>query len=173
MGYSDKFEKAYKLLKSYEGGFVNHKNDPGGETKFGITKNVARKYGYDGDMNDLKEEKAKEIYYKGYWRDTKIEKIEHEKTAIELLEEVVNLGKKIPILNLQKIYNVIEDGDITVDGVIGEETLSAINNCKHPDDIYLWLNILQGCRYWNLVEENGDLKDFIRGWGKRIEINKK
>lgn len=33
-----------------EGGFVNHPSDPGGATNHGITQEVARQHGYQGDM---------------------------------------------------------------------------------------------------------------------------
>ena len=33
-----------------EGGYVNDPSDSGGETNYGITKHVARKYGYKGSM---------------------------------------------------------------------------------------------------------------------------
>ena len=34
----DKFEKAVERVLENEGGYVNHPSDPGGETKFGISK---------------------------------------------------------------------------------------------------------------------------------------
>ncbi len=37
-----------------EGGYVNHPNDPGGETNHGITAGVARQAGYTGKMIELK-----------------------------------------------------------------------------------------------------------------------
>lgn len=37
-----------------EGGYVNHPNDPGGETNHGVTINVARQAGYSGKMIALK-----------------------------------------------------------------------------------------------------------------------
>ena len=36
-----------------EGGYVDDISDSGGETKYGITEEVARRYGYDGKMIDL------------------------------------------------------------------------------------------------------------------------
>lgn len=32
------FDKAFELLIGHEGGYVNHPSDPGGETKYGISK---------------------------------------------------------------------------------------------------------------------------------------
>ena len=32
------FDQAFERLIGHEGGYVNHPDDPGGETKFGITK---------------------------------------------------------------------------------------------------------------------------------------
>ena len=32
------FDKAFEILIGHEGGYVNHPDDPGGETKFGISK---------------------------------------------------------------------------------------------------------------------------------------
>ena len=36
--YSQKFEKAFAYIIPNEGDYIFDKNDPGGETKFGITK---------------------------------------------------------------------------------------------------------------------------------------
>ena len=33
-----RFDAAFKALIDHEGGYVNHPKDPGGETKFGISK---------------------------------------------------------------------------------------------------------------------------------------
>ena len=36
--YEEKFEKAFSYMIENEGGYVFDQNDPGGETKFGISK---------------------------------------------------------------------------------------------------------------------------------------
>lgn len=46
-----------------EGGYVNNPNDPGGETKFGITK----RYHPNVDIKNLTIEKAAAIYKTEYW----------------------------------------------------------------------------------------------------------
>jgi lysozyme family protein len=52
---------AHTLL--VEGGYVNHKDDPGGETKYGITK---RSYP-NLNIKDLSRDEAIEIYRRDFW----------------------------------------------------------------------------------------------------------
>ena len=58
-----------------EGGYVNNSADKGGPTRWGITQNTARAYGYKGDMKDLPRETAKAIYTQQYWLEPKFDKI--------------------------------------------------------------------------------------------------
>lgn len=60
---SPEFERTWPLIKRFEGGYVNHPNDPGGETKYGISK---RSYP-TRDIKNLTEEDAKAIYWRDYW----------------------------------------------------------------------------------------------------------
>ena len=50
----------------FEGGYVNHPADPGGETNMGITKRVALASGYTGPMRTLPADVAQSIYYDQY-----------------------------------------------------------------------------------------------------------
>lgn len=61
---SDKeFQRCVVFVLEKEGGYVNHASDPGGETKYGITK---RSYPHL-NIKDLTIEQAKRIYYNDYW----------------------------------------------------------------------------------------------------------
>ncbi len=66
--YSKKFEKAFEYVIQNEGGYVFDKNDPGGETKFGITK----KSYHALNIRDLTLEDAKKIYYSRLLAEGKI-----------------------------------------------------------------------------------------------------
>lgn len=61
------FETALQLVLKHEGGWVNHPNDPGGETNHGITKATALAHGYTGPMRSIPMYVVREIYRKSYW----------------------------------------------------------------------------------------------------------
>ncbi len=43
----------FNAILGKEGGYVNHPDDKGGPTNWGITQATARAHGYVGDMRDL------------------------------------------------------------------------------------------------------------------------
>ena len=57
------FDVAFEKLIGHEGGYVNDARDPGGETKYGISK---RAYP-DEDIAGLTLERAKQIYRRDCW----------------------------------------------------------------------------------------------------------
>jgi lysozyme family protein len=61
------FDDAFDALLGVEGGYSNSPSDPGGETMWGITRRVALREGYSGDMHLLPRETAKAIYRRRYW----------------------------------------------------------------------------------------------------------
>jgi len=63
----NRFEKIFDYLLMVEGGYSNDKYDAGGETKYGITEEDARKYGYTGHMRDMPLSIARDIYDKKYY----------------------------------------------------------------------------------------------------------
>jgi lysozyme family protein len=57
------FEKAISFVLKSEGGYVNHPDDPGGETNYGIAKRSHPKV----DIKNLTVDGAKGIYLSEYW----------------------------------------------------------------------------------------------------------
>jgi len=67
------FEKSFEFLIKVEGGFVDHPNDPGGPTKFGITQATT---GWDREtIKNLTPEVAKKWYFDNYWKPSGADKL--------------------------------------------------------------------------------------------------
>ncbi|ADL12735.1 glycoside hydrolase family 108 protein [Acetohalobium arabaticum] len=167
----DEFERAFKKILDYEGGYSDEQKDHGGKTKYGITEKLARDYGHEGEMKDLELEKAKEIYYREFWANHLYSWIEDERIATEVFEQAVNMGAKTANKHLQKAYNLLADKEIAVDGIIGQRTLEAVNNFEHNSDLFKLLNILQAKKYINIVKNDASQQKFIRGWLRRVELD--
>ncbi|MBT9168595.1 MAG: hypothetical protein DDT22_00247 [candidate division WS2 bacterium] len=60
----ENFEKAFAFIIKVEGGYVNNPVDPGGETKYGISKKAYPNL----DIKNLTLEDVKKIYYRDYWQ---------------------------------------------------------------------------------------------------------
>ena len=67
------FERAYEFTRRAEGGYVWNKNDPGGETNFGVTKSVwwawcqAKGLPFKA-MQSLTQEDVMPLYRERYWQ---------------------------------------------------------------------------------------------------------
>lgn len=121
-----------------EGSYSNDSDDPGGETKYGITLRVAREYGYEGEMKDLTQEKANEIYTELYIKQPGFDRVLDLSPAVghKLIDSGVNIGTMRITRWFQEILNKYsQDGlsypIIKVDGVIGNKTLEAYKNLEN------------------------------------------
>jgi lysozyme family protein len=121
------FDRAFDFTLKEEGYYSNDPFDPGGETKYGISKSAYPSV----DIKNLTLEKAKSIYYNDYWRPfEKVAEI-NPALAMVLYDTGVNMGVGTTIRMLQKVTGTV------VDGVIGPMTLKAIENRR--DDIIPFL----------------------------------
>ena len=165
------FDDAFKITIGHEGGYVNDTDDPGGETKFGISK---RSYP-NIDIAMLTIDQAKAIYKKDYWEKQSCHLLEDfPDVAIELFDSSVNMGVgqggKIfqEALNLSN-RNEQDYTNIVVDGAIGAKTISAFRSNKNKRRLYNVMNILQGEFYINLMRKNEVREKYI-GWFDRVNL---
>ena len=100
-----------------EGGYVNHPNDRGGETKFAIS---SRWYPNE-DIKNLTRERADMILFRDYWKNTNIYQLPDELADIVLDDSIVQ-GQPTAIKNLQRALGIVDDG------IIGPNTLNSIKN---------------------------------------------
>ena len=161
-------EKLAPWILKWEGGFVNDKYDKGGATNMGVTIAVFQKQGFDNDhdgdkdVTDLKlmtKEQAIQIMKKNYWDRWQADKITSQAIANTLVDWVWGSGAwgiRIP----QRLLNLKDDG------IVGAETLHAINNA--PDN---FLEKLYQARFdflKGIVRSNPSQSRFIGGWNNRM-----
>ena len=89
MGKNKDFDKALKFILKWEGGYSNDPRDPGGETKFGISK---RSYP-ELDISKLTLEQAKEIYYQNYWLKAGCDELPFPFNIV-VFDTAVNMGRR-------------------------------------------------------------------------------
>lgn len=70
---AEKYRKAREFTRRWEGGFVDHPNDPGGRTNKGITQRTYDQYRKSQglgvrDVRDIADKEVEEIYYERYWK---------------------------------------------------------------------------------------------------------
>ena len=63
-----RFLKFFNYILLVEGSYSNDRNDKGGETKYGITKEKARECGYKGSMKILQRQWLKKFMRKNIIR---------------------------------------------------------------------------------------------------------
>jgi len=82
------FNRAFEIVLGHEGGYSADPHDPGGETKFGISKRAYPQL----DIKALTIEQARDIYFKDYWLAAGCGYIADESMAILVFDCAVNQG---------------------------------------------------------------------------------
>jgi lysozyme family protein len=154
------FDRAFDDLIGNEGGYVNHQDDPGGETNWGITAKVARRYGYIGQMIDLPKETAKGIYGNLYWLPV-FDLIPYQ-VSFQLFDGAVNSGLTQSVKWLQRALKVNDDG------IFGPITL---HHALTSDP--LRLIILYNAARLEYLTNLKTWPSFGKGWARRIATNLK
>lgn len=153
------FDEVFERCMGHEGGYVNHPDDPGGETIWGITIATARANGYTGAMRYMKRDQAKEIYRKAYWQRAKCTQY-NSAIGYQMFDAAVNHGIGNAIRILQRAVGVADDG------MVGQMTLGAINE-KSLDDVLVLFNAERLEFYAKLKT----FQTFGRGWTRRVASN--
>ena len=149
------FDEAFDILIGHEGGHVDHPNDPGGETKYGISK---RAYP-DVNIAALTLDDAKAIYREDYWDRVRADELPSE-LRFPLFDAAVNSGVAQSIKWLQRAVGVRDDG------VIGPVTMVVVKSTTPHKNAANFL----GQRLKHMTDlKNWD--QFGRGWARRIASN--
>lgn len=164
-------------LLEKEGGYVDHPDDRGGATNFGITISVARAAGWQGSMRDLPRAMALAIYRRRYWAQPGFEAVAAimPGVAAELFDTGVNMGPSVAAMFLQRSLNALNRQgrdwpDLVVDGAIGTASLAALRGLRQVRGLageavlLKALNALQGARYIEIAEARPRNESFVFGW---------
>jgi lysozyme family protein len=154
------FDEAFERLIGHEGGYVSAeqaaaRHDPGGETKYGITKRD-----HPGeDITNLSLVRAKAIYLKEYWGPAGCDSVP-DTAKFDLFDMAVNSSPRAAAKALQRAVGT------NPDGVIGPVTLQALG-AMHPARFVARFNaqrliLMAGLANW---------KDSGRGWALRVADN--
>lgn len=153
----DNFNKALEFLFAAEGGYSNRKNDTGGATNLGITQSTFDSAIKNGiihtDIKDVRyitKDLAIQIYKHEYWDSIKADQLPSG-IDVALFDMTVNSGKGNSVKTLQKTLGV------TQDGVIGKNTLNAINS--YQGDLVKDFNNQRREFYDSIIENNKKLRE--------------
>lgn len=148
------FDEAFDQIisPSFEGGYSSHSLDPGGETKFGISK---RSYPHL-DIKSLTREQVKPIYKVDFWGRAGCDAVP-DVLKYPLFDFAVNSGPATAAKTLQRRIGVVDDG------MIGPITLMEIRLWPEKDLALALcldrLKLLSGLPQWPA---------FGRGWTNRV-----
>ena len=149
------FAQAFERVIGHEGGYVNDPLDPGGETKYGISRRA-----YPGeDIAGMTLERAKELYLRDYWGPAGCDAWP-ELLKFEVFDMAVNHGVTQAVRILQRAAGTVPDG------IIGIQTTMRVQSAG-PE----WL--LRRVQGFRLKFYTG-LKTFSRfgaGWVNRVADN--
>ena len=144
------FDKAFEIIIGHEGGYVNDPRDPGGETKYGISK---RAYPTE-DIKSLTLDRAKFLYKRDYWDVVEAESIPGS-ARLMVFDCAVNTGVGMAKKLLQRAVGTKDDG------IIGPKTRAAISNTPELAMKFagFWLQYYTDLPGW---------PTYGKGWTRRV-----
>lgn len=183
-------ENVIRHVMGVEGGskHTDIKEDRGGSTRYGVTEGLAKhysklwsKYGFNGDMRQLPEALAYDIYYIEFWQGMSIESFARysKLLAYTLFDIGVNGGKARALMHVQRFLNACNDrqklyGDIKRDGDFGARSVEALNafvKARGNDGIetlHVAVFAFQFVFYTELSERDESQEKFTYGWYRRV-----
>ena len=158
----DTFEKAFRFILLWEGGYTLHKNPTEPYYTFaGIYQGAypnweGWRYIKEGNIDKAKE-LVKEFYLTHYWKYLKCDYLPS-KVAVALFDTAVNMGRKRAVRGLQRIVKV------KVDGIMGRKTIEAIGS--HNEDELVWEYLKRRVIFYSRLSPKYNI--YKRGWINRV-----
>lgn len=149
------FRAALEQVLRHEGGYVHDPRDPGGETRYGISK---RSYPAE-DIKNLTLERAGEIYRRDFWDRCRCDEMPPA-IRMHLFDAAVNSGPVRAIRWLQEAARVERDGvigPITIREAWATDPVALV--ARYNGLRLIYLSSLDGWRHYS------------KGWARRVATN--
>lgn len=146
------FDVCFDRLMGHEGGYSNDPRDPGGETRWGISKRAYPNV----DIKNLTREAAKQIYYRDFWKTINADKL-HDGVAFQLFDFAVNSGISTAIRYFQRAIGVADDGHW---GPVSQQRADAMTE---QDQMFLIL-----AERLEFMTKLNNWPHASKGWARRI-----
>lgn len=162
---TQRFENSLPFILRWEGGYVNHRNDPGGPTNRGITQVVydtwrLRQGMSKRDVQLLEEAEMRAIYEAGYWMPPRCDLLKSQLDLVQF-DTAVNMGVGRAVRFLQNVAGCEADGDF------GPGTERAVAACDQGSAMAAYCDAREQF-YRRLVEKDAKFEVFLKGWLNRL-----
>lgn len=159
------YQTMLKRLLKHEGGYVNHPEDPGGETCCGVSRRWYPKWegwtlldrGFAWDSAEV-QQAVSDFYYAYYYAALRLHTVKDQELAELLFNFSVNIGKKTAVRKLQRVLGLEQDG------LIGPATLAALDNCDRDRVAFQFL--LEVLELYAQLSKDKPM--FFKGWTHRV-----
>ena len=185
------FSVAYLHTMKNEGGYSDDPDDRGGETYRGIARSfhpdwigweridrykAAEYFPRVLDADHALKGWVQDFYRANFWTRVGCHLVDSQPLADFLFDFAVHAGTKVPVRHMQRALNVLNRNeqlwkDVTVDGIIGQQTVTVIKAYSDWETPHALFKILRGLRtayYVKLVEKREQNEKFLRGWLNRL-----
>lgn len=149
------FRTAVEHVLKFEGGLIDHPDDPGGITKYGISSRAYPDMSTD-DIRRLTKQEAKNLYRRDYWDALGCDWLPAG-LRLMVFDCAVNQGVSYAKKALQTSVSV------TADGIIGPVTLKAIEHTDVEKAVHKY-SMNRYLRY----ARNPNWSVFGEGWMSRL-----
>ena len=170
--HTDQFQTFNIKTRQSEGGYIDNPKRIDQPTNSGITEPTLKQYNqmhpdlhFPRTVKNLTSDQIDKIYHELFFQNRKIHEIKNHRIAYAIYDMGVMSNFKNVIKIVQSALNEFMTTHITVDGILGRETVCALNNIS-PDNIDVFMDKLKSRRLHYLA----GLKDwpkYGRGWTSR------
>lgn len=173
---SPEFKLAFEILMKNESTrYVNDPDDSGGATKFGICNKRDSESSYesflgrpvsDEEIENLTINEAYYFYWWAFWMPLSCPKLTNSHMAICIFDTAVLYGLLTTGKFAQMTVQKITGQELKIDGIIGDKSVTALNEVKGDDFIKTFRSIVLA-RIDQVIETYPTKEKFRRGWTLR------